>query len=400
VLSNDPLIDIFGTLIQPARIRLRLAFDTNQFSRTFQDRTHIFAIKERPEPLKNVKIHNLGVRGKRGNIVQTYPSVEYDFVPHTLRIEKGDFIHFQWTGSNTNPNNNAGQGTQGTDRSNVILLRHKPMEYQVDAQLRGPHCPDPVNNPTACHIGAWKQSYPARIDLPDDKTTNLMGLNYNAKRALARAGIYTPHVDVGPVQALEEGIFNYICTRNHAFTNRDQKAQIHVIPRDPTREAMEIINTDGMFSRTVTPSGNAWLRFFPDPIGLTTGSQIWIEEVDGQVIVRPFLFDVVPGQKIFLEMKYDEKPLMTKHIIQSDYADGYISDELSTDYDGGVATVIINRGGYYRLEQRVFVGAVVGIVIGCSAAVSGLGFLYYKLRKTFTYGGKKKHLMTSDNSAI
>lgn len=28
----------------------------------------------------------------------------------------------RWTGSNTNPNNNAGQGKQGTDRHNVVML--------------------------------------------------------------------------------------------------------------------------------------------------------------------------------------------------------------------------------------------------------------------------------------
>ena len=30
---------------------------------------------------------------------------------------------FRWTGSNSNPGNNDGQGRQGTDRSNVVLLK-------------------------------------------------------------------------------------------------------------------------------------------------------------------------------------------------------------------------------------------------------------------------------------
>ena len=64
------------------------------------------------------------VRGKRGNIVQTYPGVEYDFQPNRVQMKTGDYIHIQWTGSDTNPNNNDGQGRQGTDRSNMILLRN------------------------------------------------------------------------------------------------------------------------------------------------------------------------------------------------------------------------------------------------------------------------------------
>ena len=58
-------------------------------------RSHSFAIRSRPSELQDVTIHNLNVRGMRGNIVQVYPSVEYDFVPNVLFASANSYIHVQ-----------------------------------------------------------------------------------------------------------------------------------------------------------------------------------------------------------------------------------------------------------------------------------------------------------------
>lgn len=49
----------------------------------------------------------------------------HPFIYSSIHLSIHPSIHYslRWTGSNTNPNNNDGQGKAGTDRSNMVLLR-------------------------------------------------------------------------------------------------------------------------------------------------------------------------------------------------------------------------------------------------------------------------------------
>jgi len=202
-------------------MKLRLAINTQQFSRTFEDRSHTFEIRNRG--LRGLgllsKVWNLNVRGKRGNIAQVRNCVEYDFVPSRLMIKVGDIVHFQWTGSNHNNNNNAGEGRNRWDRSNIVqmidnnfganyfepietqkLFQSESLAYRM-AFIDQDECdPDPEESDN------------------DQATDNCSKLNANP----------TGYFDGGLVRMNRTGTFHYMSTRNNNFSNRGQKGVIIV----------------------------------------------------------------------------------------------------------------------------------------------------------------------------
>jgi hypothetical protein len=212
----------------------------------FEDRSHVFRLLPRPEEIPDdLKIHNIVVRGKRGNIVQTYPMTEYDFVPNRLNINEGEAVQVQWTGSNTHFNQNSGrgdgqvnaegQGKGGSDRHNFLQLGSRKHNY-----------PAPFEAHTLFHNAEWVWSSHAR-GAEENKAINLSmshatsgyyqcvnGDNCNGQAYKAKKDIDDELDNASPsfqghVFKPAKGEYFYKCMRNDNFSNRSQKGELIVL---------------------------------------------------------------------------------------------------------------------------------------------------------------------------
>jgi hypothetical protein len=245
-IEQNPTVDI-GVEAQG----LRLAINTAQLGRTFQDRTHVMTLMERPAALQNKKVWNLNVQGKRGNIVQTFPAVEYDYWPKKLEVKTNECIAMSWTGSNTHNNGNpagdgqagdAGEGTGGTDRHNFMQYTEKknsypypldkfedagaPQQMLKDATVYKTHTGEVMQSGAD---GNW-ENYDAQAYLLSGGFYQTMtgnngvgefgGDDGELQELLNNAPATMRSVTVCPGKA---GEFVFGCTRNNNFSNRDQK---------------------------------------------------------------------------------------------------------------------------------------------------------------------------------
>merc|ERR1712003_213916 len=196
VFKNNPKVDAFGAMLDgilpnDETIKMQLAVNTAQFGRTFQDRTHYFFVEDRPANIPAEAVIKLQtVRGKRGNIVQTFPATEYFMHPERTYTKVGEYVHFSWTGSNTNPNNNDGQGKQGTDRSNIVPIAAS--NYQEGETI----------DQNQLYHGSLRNNYPAYAQMSAAGLPNReMYMCGNVPRTIAE-----------PMAGLDQSVINQLAT--------------------------------------------------------------------------------------------------------------------------------------------------------------------------------------------
>ncbi|MGA1306898.1 MAG: hypothetical protein ACO30M_03265, partial [Candidatus Kapaibacteriota bacterium] len=213
VLKNNPQLNT--TIGVP----VRLAVDTSQYGRTFEDRSFTFDIIKR-EAVKE-RIINVNVQGKRGNIAQIRNCVEYDFVPNNLTVSNDDLLHFQWVGSDYNPPENDGEGKAGTDRSNLVFVDDLKDNFpstqmnifDIDSLISLASINQPYLNNTLC-------KFPNNNEQSID---NCAILNY------APPYFNMKLIKINSNQTNINKTVYAISTRNNNFSNRDQKLILNIV---------------------------------------------------------------------------------------------------------------------------------------------------------------------------
>jgi hypothetical protein len=318
-----------------------------------------------------------------------YPATEYEFVPNRLEMRRNEYIHIQWTGSNSNPNENAGQGRHGSDRSNIVLLRRP--HYNESAGVTWP-----------VTEGQWGNSYPSRVDgiAPFDgnalnmtASKNFLGFSFHDMLALATlasvggqfggdmdelddAGTY---FDLGLRQAIMNGIYHYLCTRNNNFSNRSQKGKITV------SDAVSTTGVLGVLGGTIgTGAQKATLQKgeLQAPVEMTVNSASMPEAVapglpssatvsSDFVTVSPVDLNLAYGARMDVRIEYSKNPVGIPQAYRADCLTCDFS-KVSADYNDGVAHVFTSKGGVFVVSNPVHGGVVFGVIL---AILVGLGVI-------------------------
>jgi hypothetical protein len=231
---------------------LGLATNSNQYFRTFQDRTYVFIVKPLPSDKKDCrgKVVYLNMRGKRGNIVQTYPAVEYDFCPQALQVTEGDCLHIQWTGSDYNPNRNPNDAEGGppnpnnsneakADRTNFVQVAQRGVNVPLTAdQLKTNDTCFFRTSSGDCDFATHRKFAFLDQDMSTCKSITDLRTLVNDRQSRERdrrncgklSAAPTPYFDGGIIRVARKGTYHFMSTRNNNFSNRSQKMTIVVLP--------------------------------------------------------------------------------------------------------------------------------------------------------------------------
>lgn len=233
-LYNDPYIRVWDD--EP---ELSIALNTDQTARCFEDRAYVFRVSERPDEIADgATIWNLGVRGRRGNIVQTFPATEYIFCPDRMEVQPGDWVSFTAHSSWFNDPNTAGNGNNYMDASNLVIMNsamenfpaHPSEQNFVSDEMARRLAHPPFNTPADGEYSSCGPGFECCIDyytyeVEQDNNEDYDQQIFNCGKLNHAPPVF--HVDF-QIEATSGQEYFFVSTRNNDFSNRSQKGSIYV----------------------------------------------------------------------------------------------------------------------------------------------------------------------------
>jgi len=410
IFVDNPRVDPVGQKVGNNRLKLQIAMNTAQYGRTFQDRSHVFSIQKTPSYIDTSK-HKLKLQtmgGKRGNIVQTFPGTEYFMYPETLNVRANDFIHFAWTGSNTNPNNNDGQGKQGTDRSNMA-----PMKFS-----------NYVGGDTQDVVGSLRTSYPGYVQqpegydipivencrTPDAVVPPVAGLSQDIANQLATGRtVHVENLDYGNMEELDDaptsfdmlpqqaklvGCWAMMGTRNNNFSNRSQKSTV-------------CVNDGEVYTADVGPGGasfsgeDGWLDVANGSLTETVALRYETHPHDEDSVSRvhqiyPIELPITPGTTVEIGIPYDKNAMMKPKLMhRRDASQEWEEHDAEWEERNGkqMAVAQATEGGWYKVDDEVHAGAMAAVLCAGIFMLCVISFMCY-YTQTSTGGEKTGNIQT------
>jgi len=209
------------------------------------------------------------------------------------------------------------------------------------------------------------------------------------------AGTY---FDLGPRQVQSTGIYNYLCTRNNNFSNRDQKGTIIVNNFATTTAAVG--SNGGTASTAAGDSVTAQQGVFSNVVDITliSYSSDSSTSVSGSVasnyVQVPGNLPMTSGSYITLSIGYNVKHLANPTMYMAADMNSPFYSVSGVSFSGGTAQTDVSQGGVYVVTNKTNAGAIAGIVIAVLVVVGGIIFFV-----VYSYYRRKRNAVLNQSTA-
>jgi len=339
-----------------------------------------------------------------------YPATEYFFHPEKLYMTEGDYLHIEHTGSNTNPNNNDGQGRQGTDRSNYVVSRSIPystekysnfereMTYedgQIDTGSSGTSYPSFVKNPDGYIVPE-----PLQKDVQDAAKGTLGGMTElqlsqlaTGMANLAFMGNMEELDDAGtsfnlvPTKMKEKGCWTYMGTRNNNFSNRAQKGTLCV-----TASSTQDVHVSSAGTEINPDLAASSVMIWPNSVEGPQNAHMTVKKQGTSDVVEISGMSLADDGQMTIQVGYSPKALTESQLVyQEPCSDDVVLNEdcdnpwvaipfKSTTNDRGqyVATADVGQVGTFKVISKPSAAPIFALFVAVCGFLLALAYVLYK----------------------